>query len=97
MRQQPAAISSPVAALARVLDALEQELVDASNEDILEAAGDLGMKLMMKGSAAFMGLNSPSTARLTDFFDPEMLKQIRGEMQRQQPGTAHSGKDSSGK
>jgi hypothetical protein len=97
MRQQPAALSSPVAALARVLDALEQELIDASNEDILEAASDLGMKPMMKGSAAFMGLNSPGTARLTDFFDPEMLKQIRAEIQRQQPGTAHPGKDSGDK
>jgi hypothetical protein len=44
-----------------------------------------------------MGLNSPGTARLTDFFDSEMLKQIRTEIQRRQPGTAHPDKDSSGK
>ena len=82
MRKQSAALRSPAAALARVLDALEQELIDASNEEILEAAKDLGMNPLMKGSAAFMGLNYPGSARFTDFFDSEMLKQIRAEMLR---------------
>src|SRR5258708_930774 len=69
-------------ALGRVLDSLEQELIEASDEDILEAARDLGMNPMMKGSAAFVGLNYPATARVSDFFDPEMLKQIRAQMER---------------
>jgi hypothetical protein len=46
------------------------------------AAKDLGMNPMMKGSAAFMGLKYSGTARFTDFFDSEMLKQIPAEMQR---------------
>jgi hypothetical protein len=112
MRKQPAVLRSPAAALARVLDALEQELIDASNEEILEAAKDLGMNPMMKGSAAFMGLNYPGTARFTDFFDAEILKQIRAEVLRiastraalpkretqpAQPRAAPRGKDSTGK
>jgi len=81
MRKQPA-LSSPEAALSRVLDALEQELIDASNEEILQVAKDLGMNPMMKGSAAFMGLKYPGTARFSDFFDLEELQQIRAEMRR---------------
>jgi len=81
MRNQ-SSVTSPDVALARVLDSLEQELIAASDEDILEAARDLGMNLTMKGSAAFAGLNYPATARFNDFFDPEMLKQIRAHMER---------------
>jgi hypothetical protein len=61
---------------------LEQELIEASDEDILEAARDLGMNPMMKGSAAFAGLNYSATTRFNDFFDPETLKQIRAQMER---------------
>jgi hypothetical protein len=82
LSKEPAALSSPAAALARVLDALEHELIDASNEEIMDAATDLGMKPMMKGSAAFMGLNYPGSARFADFFDSEMLKQMRAEVLR---------------
>jgi hypothetical protein len=81
MRRQPT-LSSPEAALARVLDALEQDLIDASDEEILEAAKELGMNPMMKGSAAFMGLKYSGTARFSDFFDSETLAQIREDMQR---------------
>jgi hypothetical protein len=40
----------------RLLAALEQELIAAADEEILEAAGDLGMNPLMKGSAAFFGV-----------------------------------------
>lgn len=40
----------------RLLAALEQELIAAGDEEILEAAGDLGMNPAMKGSAAFFGV-----------------------------------------
>jgi hypothetical protein len=46
----------PEAALARIVSALGQELLDASDEEILAAAKDLGMNPGMKGSAAFLGL-----------------------------------------
>lgn len=39
-----------------LLDALEQELTDATDEEILAAASDLGMNPAMKGSAAFFGV-----------------------------------------
>jgi len=70
MRKQPALILSE-AALAGVLDALEEELIDASDEEILEAARDLGMNPMMKGSAAFLGLQYGVSPRFSDFFDDE--------------------------
>ncbi|MGH8201173.1 MAG: hypothetical protein ACREVO_12570 [Steroidobacteraceae bacterium] len=40
----------------RLLAALEQELIAATDEEILEAASDLGMNPAMKGSAAFFGV-----------------------------------------
>lgn len=39
-----------------LLDALEQELTEATDEEILAAASDLGMNPTMKGSAAFFGV-----------------------------------------
>ena len=40
----------------RLLVALERELIEATDEEILEAARDLGMDPTMKGSAAFFGV-----------------------------------------
>jgi hypothetical protein len=40
----------------RLLTALERELIEATDEEILEAASDLGMNPAMKGSAAFFGI-----------------------------------------
>jgi hypothetical protein len=39
-----------------LLAALERDLLEATDEEILEAAGDLGMNPVMKGSAAFFGV-----------------------------------------
>jgi hypothetical protein len=64
------------AALGRILDQLDRELIEASDADILEAARDLGMNPMMKGSAAFLGLHVPAMAHLADFFDSEALKSV---------------------
>lgn len=67
----------PETALERVLDALERELVEASDTDILEAADDLGMKPQMKGSAAFIGLRySSALPRAEDFFDAKWMLQL---------------------
>jgi len=60
---------SPEAKLTRVLEALEQELIDASDEEILAAAMELGMNPKMKGSALFAGLKYPARPQLADFFD----------------------------
>ena len=40
----------------RLLAALERELIEATDQEILEAASDLGMTPAMKGSAAFFGI-----------------------------------------
>jgi hypothetical protein len=65
----------PEMVLARTLEAFGQELVDASDEEIIEAAKELGMNLDMKASAAFLGLTSPTKSQVWDFFDVEAIKQ----------------------
>jgi hypothetical protein len=64
-------LTKPAAALGRILDQLDRELIDASDEDIMEAARDLGMNPMMKGSAAFLGLQAFS---LAEFFDGDAVR-----------------------
>ena len=65
----------PEAVLTRILEAFGQELIDASDEEIMLAARDLGMDLQMKGSAAFAGLTFPAKWQVSDFFDVEALRQ----------------------
>jgi hypothetical protein len=43
-------------ALERLLLALEQELLDATDEEVFAAARELGMNPSMKGSSAFFGV-----------------------------------------
>ena len=68
---------SPEVTLARVLTALEQELIEATDVEIREAAQDLGMNLDMKGSAAFFGLKYPAKVRFSDCFDPDDLARLQ--------------------
>lgn len=68
---------SPEVRLTRVLTALEQELIDATDVEIREAAQDLGMNLDMKGSAAFAGLRSPAKASFSEYFGPDALVQLK--------------------
>jgi hypothetical protein len=72
----------PEAALERILQALERELVVATDEEILEAAEDLGMKPGMKGSAAFLGLRYPDVRRLEEFFDPQWMLRVLNDPRR---------------
>jgi hypothetical protein len=58
----------PETTLERLLEALERELVAASDAELIEAANDLGMQPHMKGSAAFLGLIYPMRPRFEDFF-----------------------------
>jgi hypothetical protein len=46
----------PDLALERMLGELERDLIDATDEEILAAAKELGMNPMMKGSAALFGV-----------------------------------------
>jgi hypothetical protein len=55
--------------LTRILEALELDLIDATDEEILEAAKDLGMDPSMKGSAAFLGVKFPMSWKPEDFFE----------------------------
>ena len=66
----------PETALTRILDAFGQELIDAPDEEIMEAAKDLGMDPHMKGSAAFLGLTFPTRVNVSDVFDIEAIKDL---------------------
>jgi hypothetical protein len=46
----------PVARLERLLAALEHDVLEATDEEILAAARELGMNPDMKGSAALIGV-----------------------------------------
>jgi hypothetical protein len=68
-------VALPEIALTHILEAFGQELIDASDEEIMEAAKYLGMNPHMKGSAAFSGLTFPANLQVSDFFDVEAIKQ----------------------
>ena len=72
----------PETALERILDALEHELIGASDAEVLEAADDLGMKPRMKGSAAFLGLRYSAALRAEDFFDAEWVRRVLNDPRR---------------
>jgi hypothetical protein len=56
-------------ALMRILDAFAGELIDVSDEEILEAAQVLGIDPRIRESAAFAGVTYPARWQLSDFFD----------------------------
>ena len=58
----------PEIRLERILMALGVEVAAATDEEVLAAAADLGMKPTMKGTAAFFGLK-----KLLLPYDPEKL------------------------
>jgi hypothetical protein len=66
----------PEVVLNRVLAGLEKELVEASDEEIEQAAQDLGMNLKMKGSAAFIGVKYSFPKRASDIFDLAELRRF---------------------
>jgi hypothetical protein len=84
---------SPEVMLTRVLEGLEPDLIEASDEDIAQAAQDLGMNLSMKGSAAFMGLKSPFRLDVSEIFDlsafdPEQVAALRRRYEEWKEGRA---------
>ena|SRR5271157_3603280 len=68
-------VALPEAVLARILEAFGQELIDASDEEIMAAAKDLGMDPQIKGSGAFAGLTFPAKWQLSDFFNVDAINQ----------------------
>ncbi|MGA2777019.1 MAG: hypothetical protein ABSF94_05630 [Steroidobacteraceae bacterium] len=69
----------PQAALERILTALEQELIAATDEEIFAAAKDLGMNPAMRGSAAFIGIKYAARYSVADWlsgFDPALLRRL---------------------
>jgi hypothetical protein len=82
-------LTTPTAALGRLLDQLDRELIEASDEDILKAARDLGMNPLMKGSAAFLGLSCFSFA---EFLDGDASKSLLLERAAQKAAAAEAPK-----
>jgi hypothetical protein len=82
-------LTTPAAALGRILDQLDRDLIEASDEDVMEAARDLGMNPMMKGSAAFLGLQCFS---LAEFFDSDALRGLLPERAAQKVAAPHAPK-----
>jgi hypothetical protein len=78
-------------ALRRMLDQLDRELIEASDEEILEAARDLGMNPLMQGSAAFIGLRVPAMAQFADFFGSEAVRSALNIRSAQKAVAAQSG------
>ena len=52
--------------LSRILEAFEQEILEVSDEEIIDAAKELGMNPDMKGSAAFIDLKYAPGDRAKD-------------------------------
>ena len=72
---------APETALPRILEALERELIETSDEEVLEAARALGMNPGMKGSAAFAGLKYLAKPQASDFFEFEICRHLQGQIE----------------
>lgn len=76
-----------VAVFERLLEALAQELIESTDDELLQAAKDLGMDPTMRGSAAFLGLKYPSIRRRSDYFNVSALP--RQQIASERSPTAH--------
>jgi hypothetical protein len=65
----------PEIRLERILLALGVEVAEATDEEVLAAAAELGMKPMMKGTVAFVGLK-----HLFAPYEPEKLAAAEAEL-----------------
>jgi Fe-S-cluster formation regulator IscX/YfhJ len=66
----------PYVRLERVLDGFSDDLVAASDDEILAAAASLEIKPLMKGSAAYFGMKSLYAPYREGLFeDPEMSEE----------------------
>jgi hypothetical protein len=73
---------TPERAFERLLLILERELIDATDDEILEAARELGMNPGMRGSSAFFGVTTPT---LRDFRpeEPQAWSDVESPLDRQ--------------
>ena len=85
MRSKVKAAAREVVALNRILHALEQELIDATDEEVTAAAKDLGMDPTMRGSGVFAGLKYPARPQLSDFFDLDAGTHLQSPVKRIEP------------
>lgn len=67
---------TPDKRLMHILDALAQEAIEASDEEVAEAATDLRMDLNSRESAAFAGLTYFARPQLSEFFDVEVPRRL---------------------
>ncbi len=74
-------VAAPEVALTRILEALGEDLIAASDEETLAAARELRMDPTMKGSVAFAGLKFFSRPQLSEFFDLEGRAQLPGPLE----------------
>ena len=68
--------AAAAARLERLIDALAEDLAEATDEEVLQACADLGMNPQMRGSAAFLGLKGPSVT-WREFFDTVELQHLQ--------------------
>jgi hypothetical protein len=73
MRTKVKAVSAKTK-LTRILNGLEQELIEVSDEEVLAAAQSLGMDPRMRGSAAFAGIKYMLRPQLSDFFEFDLCR-----------------------
>lgn len=67
----------PDTTLMRILDALAQEAIESSDDELIATAADLRMDLDSRGSAAFSGLTFFSRPRASEFFDVDVPKSLQ--------------------
>ena len=85
MRAKVKKVAAPETALPRILEALERELIESSDEEVLEAARALGMNPGMKGTAAFAGLKYFARPQLSDFLEFEICGHLQGQIEGSSP------------
>jgi hypothetical protein len=67
----------PDTALMRIMDALAQEAIEASDEEVTEAAADLRMDLNSRESAAFAGLTYFARPQMSEFFSLDVSRSLQ--------------------
>ncbi|MGA2563096.1 MAG: hypothetical protein ABSF96_05990 [Steroidobacteraceae bacterium] len=81
----------PELALERILIALERDVIDATEEELMTAARELGMNPSMKGSAAFFGVTEAIRAKVHSLLaalTPQEAKALRAQFGIDEAGRA---------